>query len=116
MRSPIRQCNLPAVVALVALSLSACNQRATPPAKETPTSPAPLTDEVRALLVQADAADGQVDRIVTKCITCGLGMNGKAAHAVTVEGYTVHLCAAACQTLFEKNPTAALLALKATEK
>ena len=115
-------CWLP--VYLVALSLSACRpeqSQPTPPppsptATEAPAAPAPLTDEARAKLAQADAADGQVDQVVSKCVTCGLAMKGKAAHAVTVEGYAVHLCSAGCQTMFAKDPVAALLALKTAEK
>ena len=111
-------CWLP--VFLVALSLSACrpeqSQPTSPPpsptATEAPAAPAPLTEEARAKLAQADAADGQVDHVVSKCVTCGLAMKGKVAYAATVEGYTFHLCSADCKRFFEKDPAKMLLALK----
>ena len=107
---------LPAL--LVALSLSGCGRQETAPpvSSESPRAPVPLTDEARAQLAKADAADGKTDQVVTKCITCKLGMNGKAAHAATVDGYTVHLCSSVCKTMFEKDPATALLALKPSEK
>lgn len=107
---------LPAL--LVALSLSGCSQQETaPPASsEPPRAPAPLTDEARAQLANADAADGKTDQVVSKCVTCRLQMNGKAAQAATIDGYTVHLCSAVCKKMFEKDPATALLALKASEK
>ncbi len=102
---------LPAL--LVVLSPAACRQEQSqpPPAREAPAAPAPLTEEARAKLAQADAADGQADQVVSKCVACGLAMNGKAAHAATVEGYTVQLCSSDCKRFFEKDPGKILSAL-----
>lgn len=68
--------------------------------------------EVTSKLVAADAADGATDKTVSKCLTCGLGMDGSADHAATFSGYTFHLCSAHCKGNFESDPPAAILSLK----
>lgn len=55
-------------------------------------------------LQQADALDGEEDKIVHKCYVCALGMDGKEQHSATYEGYTAHLCSAGCKKTFEKDP------------
>ena len=55
-------------------------------------APAPAGPELMAKLGKADAVDGKVDKIVSKCAGCALGMDGKADHAVKVGEYTLHLC------------------------
>lgn len=55
-------------------------------------------------LQQADALDGEEDRVVHRCYVCSLGMDGKAEHSVSYEGYTAHLCSAGCKKEFEKDP------------
>jgi YHS domain-containing protein len=77
-----------------------------------PETPTPLTEEARAKLAMADAADGKEDHVISKCITCGLAMDGKPKHAVEIEGYTFHLCSSGCKTIFSKDPSAALVAIK----
>jgi len=67
-------------------------------------------------LAAADAYDGTTDKIVSKCFTCGLRMPGSDEHAVTVEGYSVHLCSADCETRFKKDTTKAILALNIPDK
>ena len=51
----------------------------------------------------ADAADGTTDGIAHKCAGCALAMDGKPEHALTVDGTTLHLCAAACKEGFSQN-------------
>lgn len=67
---------------------------------------------VAVQLAAADAYDGTTDKTVSKCLTCGLKMDGSSEHAVTVEGYAVHLCGPECATKFKEDTTKAILALQ----
>ncbi len=64
-----------------------------------------------AALVKADAADGKVDKVVSKCLTCGLGMDGKADHSTKVGEYVLHLCKEGCKKMVEADPEKALASL-----
>jgi YHS domain-containing protein len=65
-----------------------------------------------AALAKADAADGKVDKIVSKCLMCMLGMDGKSENAATFGKYTLHFCSKTCKEKFLKDPEAAVLAVK----
>jgi YHS domain-containing protein len=60
--------------------------------------------DVAATLAAADAHDGQTDKIVHECATCGLGMKGDPAHKSTHEGYELHFCSESCKHSFDKDP------------
>ncbi len=91
----------------------AAAEQAKPAVAEKPDAKADAPDpKVLAVLAKADAADGKTDQVVSKCVTCGLAMDGKAEHAATVGSYKVHLCSADCKGSFDKDPAHALLALK----
>jgi YHS domain-containing protein len=77
-------------------------QNEVPKLPPSPQSGAPAT--VLTRLQQADALDGEEDKVVHRCYVCALGMDGKAEHSVTYEGYTAHLCSAACKKEFERDP------------
>ena len=64
-----------------------------------------------AALAKADAADGAPDKVVSKCPTCMLAMDGKAAFSATCGEYTVHLCSEGCKEAFAKDPEGALAKL-----
>jgi hypothetical protein len=88
-------------------------------APSTPKSSASQGDRgaaVLAAVAKADAADGTVDKVVSKCVTCMLGMEGKPEFAAAWGEYTVHLCSAECKETFTKDPEKALLALKFPEE
>ncbi len=86
----------------MALALAACGGTATTEGEATPSDAAyVLTDAHEAVLAAADAHDGTVDHVVSECASCGLGMPGDAAHAVTVGEYQVHMCSDSCKTMFE---------------
>ena len=68
-----------------------------------------------AVLVKADAADGAEDKVVSKCLTCNLGMEGSAEHVAMLGDYKLHLCSDECKAGFEAAPEKALLALKLPE-
>ena len=70
---------------------------------------------VEAKLAEADEFDGKTDKVVSKCASCALGMDGKSEHALEVSGYTLHFCSEDCKTGFEKDTTKAILALKIPE-
>ena len=77
----------------------------TPEAKTTVAAPAPIEvgPELLEALKTADAADGTEDKVATMCSGCALSMSGKAEHAVSVEGYSLHLCSAMCKEYFSKD-------------
>ena len=113
---PIRwQIDRLASLILVCAALTACNQGAGTKPAPVPAAQVPqaieLTDEIRARLVQADAADGKEDHVIAKCVTCSLKMPGDPAFTLVVGGYSVRLCSAGCKAQFEKDPAKALLAL-----
>jgi YHS domain-containing protein len=64
-----------------------------------------------AILAKADASDGSVDKVVSKCVTCQLGMDGKPEYSVNYGGYAVHLCSEECRKTFSGDPEKALQAL-----
>jgi YHS domain-containing protein len=67
-------------------------------------------------LAKADAADGKVDKIVSRCLTCMLGMEGRPENAATYGGFTLHFCSTSCKEAFLSDPEKAVLALKFPEK
>jgi YHS domain-containing protein len=71
---------------------------------------------VLAALAKADAADGKVDKVISKCLTCKLGMEGRPENAATYGKYTLHFCSTTCKEKFLKDPEKAVLALKFPEK
>ena len=73
---------------------------------------AEMQADVEARLAQADALDGAVDKVVSKCPACRLAMDGKSEHALEVAGYTLHFCSDQCKDKFAKDPTKEVLALK----
>ena len=73
------------------------------------------TAAVEAKLAKADAFDGKTDKVVSKCASCALGMDGKSEHALEVSSYKLHFCSEDCKTGFEKDTTKAILALKIPE-
>ena len=71
---------------------------------------------VEAKLAAADALDGNVDKVVSKCPSCALSMDGKSEHALVTSGYTLHFCTEGCKTRFEEDTTEAILALNIPEE
>lgn len=77
-----------------ALLFAACTAKDQPKV-EAPKGDAPkaaITAEITAKLEKADAADGKVDKVVSKCAGCALGMDGKAEHSAKLGDYTLHFC------------------------
>ncbi len=66
---------------------------------------------VVAKLAAADAVDGKVDKIVTRCGGCKLGMDGKAELAFKTHGYTMHFCNPGCKKRFADDTDKEILAL-----
>lgn len=81
------------------LILGACSKDKAP--KEVP---ADQKGELIARLASADAADGTTDKIVGKCATCALRMDGKAENELKLEGYTMHFCSSKCKDMCAKDP------------
>jgi YHS domain-containing protein len=88
-------------VVLVTLTAGACGRGPGQPA----------ADQEAAVLAKADAADGAVDTVVSKCAVCSLAMEGDAAYSSTYAGYTFHLCSAHCKETFDHDPAKVLARL-----
>ena len=73
------------------------------------------TSAIETKLAAADGFDGKADRVVSKCASCALGMDGSSEHALEVSGYTLHFCTEDCKARFEKDTTSAILALEIPE-
>ena len=101
---------------LCAFLLGGCGKTEEPSIPPKSTSQSESGAAVLTALARADAADGAVDKVVSKCVTCKLGMEGKPEFAATWGDYTVHLCSAECKETFTKDPEKELLALKFPEK
>ncbi len=108
-----------AAVLLVVCSVSAgCESKesATPkaPAAKKPAAaqkPAAGATAVVAKLAAADALDGKVDKIVTRCGGCKLGMDGKAELAFETHGYKMLFCNPGCKKRFAEDTEKEVLAL-----
>ena len=66
---------------------------------------------IAEVLKVADAADGNEDNVAHKCAGCALAMDGKAEHALEMEGTTLHFCSGMCKDNFSKDITGNLLKL-----
>ena len=67
-------------------------------------TPKALTDEGKAGLAAGDLADGTADKVVHKCASCMLKMDGSADHTASIGGYEVHACSAECKERMESDP------------
>lgn len=70
------------------------------------------TPEMAAILAKADALDGQSDKIVLRCASCALGMDGSKEHSVRVGDYTMYFCADDCNKAFSEDIAKSVLGLK----
>jgi YHS domain-containing protein len=86
---------------VAATLLAACGKSTTNPQVET----ARLTPaQAEAKLAAADLADGTRDKVVARCASCRLGMDGDAANASVHAGYELHFCSAECKQRFDADP------------
>jgi hypothetical protein len=69
-----------------------------------------------AVLDKADAADGNIDKVVEKCVACKLKMKGNPEHTVNFGEYQLHFCTEFCKEAFTRNPEEALASLDETDK
>lgn len=98
---------------VVAALTAACEKKGSEEVRPGTASPVPGdAAAIEAKLAKADAFDGKVDKVVTKCLGCGLGMDGNKDLAATTAGYTLHFCSASCKADFEKDPAKAVMAMR----
>ena len=100
---------------LSAFLMAACSSAKAPAEADKSASVNTPSAAALALLAKADAADGATDKVVSKCVTCMLGMEGQPDHAATYGEYTLHFCSEACREHFIKDREKALLALEFPE-
>ena len=82
------------------------------PATQAAAAAAPDEAGFVAILANADALDGSVDRTVSKCAGCSLAMAGHPENAVTAHGYSLQFCSADCKKLSEPKIDTVIAALK----
>jgi len=75
-----------------------------------------LSRNAGAKLAKADLLDGKADKIVTRCASCALGMDGKAEHSLKALDYTMYFCTAGCAERFAKNMTESIEAMEVPDK
>lgn len=97
---------------LNAFLIAGCTSSKAPAKADKETSANVPSAAALAVLAKADAADGKVDKVVSKCVTCMLGMEGLPENAVTYGEYTLYFCSQTCKENFLKDREKALLALK----
>ena len=78
-------------------------------------SNADIQAEVEAKLAKADLLDGTADKVVTRCASCALKMDGSEAHALKVLDYTLYFCSERCASTFGEDTTKSILALEIPE-
>lgn len=76
----------------------------------------PTQTSEASVLAAADAADGTVDKTVSECTSCGLGMPGNDAYTVEHDGYELHFCSETCKANFEQDPEAGMKKLETAVK
>ncbi len=76
---------------------------------------ASVRDEMLAKLATADRLDGKADKIVVRCASCALSMDGIADHALKAHGYTLYFCQAGCAQRFGEDIEASVLAMEIPE-
>ena len=96
---------------LVASLAMGCGTQKAPDARQKHALAEPPGAALLAILAKADAKDGSVDKVISKCVTCQLAMEGKREYSVTYGGYAVHLCSEECKKTFSRDPAKALQAL-----
>lgn len=80
------------------------------------TEDASANADVLAKLARADEADGKLDKVVSKCPSCALRMDGQSKYSLTFAGFTLHFCSEDCRKGFETDTTRKILALKIVGK
>ncbi len=120
--SLVRTCGLALVVSLVAMAGCSKKEDAKPTADAKPDVAKPDTEdakrsgEVAAKLAKADLVDGKSDKIVTRCPSCSLRMDGTADHALKALDYTLYFCTEGCAKGFGENMTESILAMKTPDE
>jgi YHS domain-containing protein len=101
---------------LSAFLIMGCGGGKTPSVADNSVNAAKPSAAALAALAKADAADGKVDKVVSKCLTCMLGMEGKPENATAYGEFTLHFCSKTCKEAFLSDPEKVALALKFPEK
>jgi hypothetical protein len=112
------------LVGALVLLWTGCGYESEAPSEPTPSADSEMETEttaesdamLAAVLARADLADGKEDKVVSKCLGCGLAMDGSADHLLEVEGYTLHLCSDTCQDKVSEDVPAAVQALNLSEE
>jgi hypothetical protein len=92
------------LVSVLAAGLAiGCGAQKAPEAPKKHSLADPPSAESLAMLAKADAADGKVDKVVSKCLTCRLAMEGSPEHSLNYGGYVLHFCSEECKKAFSEK-------------
>jgi len=116
------------VILSAGLILGACNGQAPVAPGQAPVAPekapvapekapdtpkqAVVTGPMKDILAKADQVDGKADKIVAKCASCDLGMEGAKEHALKAGEYTLLFCSDDCKQTYAKDLEKSVLAIK----
>jgi len=89
-----------AVLVLAALVYVGLNQGGSKPTEKPEIQ---VTEAALKKLAEADKLDGKEDKVVVRCYSCALGMDGKPVYKAKASGYTLHFCTGMCCKQFEKD-------------
>ena len=108
-------------VSLALLTVLACaspspdSEPAEPAQPAAPVQPIEVGLDLQAKLALADAADGEVDHVVSLCPGCALAMEGSYEYPLDVSQYSLHFCSDDCKDRFNEDTEGSLLALVVPE-
>lgn len=89
-----------AVLVLAALVYVGLNQGENKPGEKPEIQ---VTEAALKKLAEADKLDGKEDKVIVRCYSCALGMDGKPVYKAKAGGYTLHFCTGMCCKHFEKD-------------
>lgn len=110
----MKRCLVVSMMIALGFVLAGCGDSGPGPEAPTATvamSPEELDAAVTTLLARADLADETEDRVVEKCLSCALAMDGSPDHVVEAHGYEIHFCSPGCKESADEDIDQAILAL-----
>ncbi|MFH1748174.1 MAG: hypothetical protein ABIG44_14150 [Planctomycetota bacterium] len=82
------------------------------PAEERDPAEVMVETAIAVKLALADKLDGTEDKIIERCVSCKLLMDGKEEHALEMYGYTFYFCSEKCSQSFAEKSKEVIMALK----
>ncbi len=100
------------VGSLLFVMLDSCKKEGDARQTEKPQARTDVLAEYAGKLAKADLADGKQDKIISKCVTCSLNMDGKKENSRKALDYTLYFCTPRCAEKFSEDMSGMLAGLK----